>query len=132
MRSVPHRVIGLLGLDDGVFPRPSPRDGDNLLLGAPRVGERNPQAEDRQLLLDAVMAAQDHLVITYEGRGCGRTSRVPLGARGRAARRRRPDRSLERRELPWRRVWWTPLKSVDRRKFEPASWACPVPSASTH
>src|SRR5579875_1151858 len=35
MRSVPHRVVCLLGLDDGCFPRPSPRDGDNLLLDDP-------------------------------------------------------------------------------------------------
>jgi exodeoxyribonuclease V gamma subunit len=68
MRSVPHRVVGLLGLDDEVFPRPSPRDGDNLLLSDPRVGERDPRSEDRQLLLDALLAAGEHLVITYEGR----------------------------------------------------------------
>ena len=30
MRSVPHRVVCLLGLDDGVFPRKAPRDGDDL------------------------------------------------------------------------------------------------------
>ena len=32
MRSVPHRVVCLLGLDDGVFPRKAPRDGDDLIL----------------------------------------------------------------------------------------------------
>ena len=31
MRSVPHRVVCLLGLDDGVFPRHTERDGDDLL-----------------------------------------------------------------------------------------------------
>jgi exodeoxyribonuclease V gamma subunit len=68
MRSVPHRVIGLLGLDDGAFPRNADRDGDDLLLAEPHVGDRDPRAEDRQLLLDALLAATDHLVITYEGR----------------------------------------------------------------
>ena len=67
MRSVPHRVIGLLGLDDGVFPRDLVKDGDNLLLEDPRVGERDPRTEDRQLLLDALLAAGEHLIITYEG-----------------------------------------------------------------
>ena len=67
MRSVPHRVVCLLGLDDAVFPRKAPRDGDDLLLDAPRLGERDPRAEDRQLLLDALMAAQERLVITYTG-----------------------------------------------------------------
>ena len=31
MRSVPHRVVCLLGLDDGVFPRRRTRDGDDLI-----------------------------------------------------------------------------------------------------
>ena len=30
MRSVPHRVVCLLGLDDAAFPRKAPRDGDDL------------------------------------------------------------------------------------------------------
>jgi exodeoxyribonuclease V gamma subunit len=67
MRSVPHRVICLLGLDDGAFPRRSPRDGDDLLLDDPRLGDRDPRTEDRQLLLDALLAARDQLIITYTG-----------------------------------------------------------------
>ena len=41
MRSVPHRVVCLLGLDDGVFPRKAPRDGDDLMLDDPHVGDRD-------------------------------------------------------------------------------------------
>ncbi|MGC9222044.1 MAG: exodeoxyribonuclease V subunit gamma, partial [Solirubrobacteraceae bacterium] len=67
MRSVPHRVICLLGLDDGAFPRQAARDGDNLLLTVPRPGDRNPRSEDRQLLLDALLAAGDALIIAYSG-----------------------------------------------------------------
>ena len=67
MRSVPHRVVCLLGLDDGVFPRKAPRDGDDLLLVDPHIGDRDSRTEDRQMLLDALMAARDHLVITYTG-----------------------------------------------------------------
>ena len=57
MRSVPHRIVCLLGLDDDAFPRKAPRDGDDLLLDDPWIGERDPRSEDRQLLLDALMAA---------------------------------------------------------------------------
>ena len=67
MRSVPHRVVCLLGMDEGVFPRKSPRDGDDLMLRAPHVGDRDPRSEDRQLLLDAVLSATDRLVVTYTG-----------------------------------------------------------------
>jgi exodeoxyribonuclease V gamma subunit len=68
MRSVPHRVIGLLGLDDGAFPRHATEDGDDLLLAEPHVGDRDARSEDRQLLLDALLAATEHLIVTYEGR----------------------------------------------------------------
>jgi exodeoxyribonuclease V gamma subunit len=67
MRAVPHRVVCILGLDDGVFPRTSRVDGDDLLQRVPLVGDRDPRTEDRQLLLDAVLAAEETLVLTYTG-----------------------------------------------------------------
>lgn len=68
MRSVPHRVVCLLGLDDGVFPRVLRADGDDVLARTPAIGDRDPRSEDRQLLLDALLAATDRLIITYSGR----------------------------------------------------------------
>jgi exodeoxyribonuclease V gamma subunit len=83
MRSVPHRVVCLLGLDDGVFPRKAPRDGDDLMVDEPRVGERDPRTEDRQMLLDALLAATDRLVVTYAGNdertNTPRPAAVPVG-----------------------------------------------------
>jgi exodeoxyribonuclease V gamma subunit len=67
MRSVPHRVVCVLGLDDGEFPRRARRDGDDLLLAEPHVGDRDPRTEDRQMLLDALMAATERLIVTYTG-----------------------------------------------------------------
>ncbi len=83
MRSVPHRVVCLLGVDDGVFPRGTHADGDDILARAPRVGERDPRSEDRQLFLDAIMAAKERLVVLYTGAdertGAERPPAVPLG-----------------------------------------------------
>ncbi|ADU01101.1 exodeoxyribonuclease V subunit gamma [Mycolicibacterium gilvum] len=67
MRSVPHRVVCLVGLDDGVFPRVGVVDGDDALARDPMTGERDIRSEDRQLLLDAIGAATEKLVITYTG-----------------------------------------------------------------
>jgi exodeoxyribonuclease V gamma subunit len=67
MRSVPHRAVCLLGLDNGAFPRSAPRNGDDLLLADPHIGDRDPRLEDRQMLLDALMAATDRLIVTYSG-----------------------------------------------------------------
>jgi exodeoxyribonuclease V gamma subunit len=83
MRSVPHRVVCLVGLDDGVFPRLGMVDGDDALAREPLTGERDVRAEDRQLLLDAIGAATEKLVITCTGAnehtGQPRPPAVPLG-----------------------------------------------------
>jgi exodeoxyribonuclease V gamma subunit len=82
MRSVPHRVVALLGLDDGVFPRAGAVDGDDVLARRPMTGERDLRSEDRQLMLDAVLAATERLVVTYTGAnestGQRRPPAVPL------------------------------------------------------
>ncbi|MGV0783793.1 exodeoxyribonuclease V subunit gamma [Mycolicibacterium sp. XJ775] len=82
MRSVPHRVVCLVGLDDGVFPRLGAVDGDDVLARDPRTGERDIRSEDRQLLLDAIGAATQTLVVTYTGAneysGQARPPAVPL------------------------------------------------------
>ena len=83
MRSVPHRVVCLLGLDDDVFPRKERRDGDDLMLDDPYIGDRNGRMEDRQLLLDALLAARDRLIVTYSGNdertNAPRPPAVPIG-----------------------------------------------------
>ncbi len=83
MRSVPHRVVCLLGLDDGVFPRAPAIDGDDVLARTPLTGERELRSEDRQLMLDAILAASEQLVVTYSGAnettGQLRPPAVPLG-----------------------------------------------------
>ncbi|MCV7288229.1 exodeoxyribonuclease V subunit gamma [Mycolicibacterium wolinskyi] len=82
MRSVPHRVVCLIGLDDGVFPRLGAIDGDDALARDPMTGERDIRSEDRQLLLDAIGAATQTLVVTYTGAneysGQPRPPAVPL------------------------------------------------------
>ncbi|SCX25947.1 exodeoxyribonuclease V subunit gamma [Mycolicibacterium fluoranthenivorans] len=82
MRSVPHRVVCLVGLDDGMFPRLGAVDGDDILARDPMTGERDIRSEDRQLLLDAIGAATETLVITYTGAneytGQSRPPAVPI------------------------------------------------------
>lgn len=83
MRAVPHRVVCVLGLDDGAFPRVGAVDGDDVLARAPLVGERDARSEDRQILLDAIHAATQTLVLLYTGAdprtNAARPPCVPLG-----------------------------------------------------
>jgi exodeoxyribonuclease V gamma subunit len=123
MRSVPHRVVCLLGLDDGAFPRQPPRDGDNLLLLKPRPGDRDPRTEDRQLLLDALLAAREALIITYSGNdertNAPQPPAVPVGelldAIDATARVESPDRRRRARDQV---VVRHPLQAFDPRNFD--------------
>ena len=67
LRAVPARVIALVGMADGVFPRPSRDPGFDPAAGDPRPGERDAASDDRQLFLDALLAAGDRLIITAPG-----------------------------------------------------------------
>ncbi len=83
MRAVPHRVVCLLGVDDGTFPRRRSPDGDDIIETDPWIGDRDPRSEDRQLLLDAVMAAEERLLVVYAGAdprsGADIPPAVPIG-----------------------------------------------------
>jgi exodeoxyribonuclease V gamma subunit len=129
MRSVPHRVVCLLGLDDGVFPRQSTRDGDDVLARDPWVGERDPRSEDRQLLLDAICAAEEHLVITYTGAdertGAPVPPAVPLGELLDALDRTATVSGDQRvRDIVTTRQ---PLQPFDARNFTPGELRVPGP-----
>ena len=119
MRSVPHRVVCLLGLDDAAFPRKAPRDGDDLVLDDPHLGDRDPRAEDRQMLLDALLAASDKLIVTYTGNdertNAPRPPAVPVGELLDVIDRtvRRPDGRRAREQVVVRH----PLQPFDARNF---------------
>ncbi|MFJ2518185.1 exodeoxyribonuclease V subunit gamma [Cellulosimicrobium cellulans] len=129
MRSVPHRVVCLLGLDDGVFPRTAAPAGDDLLARHPEIGERDARSEDRQIFLDAVAAAGDHLVVVHTGAdertGAVRPPAVPvaelLDALDRVAT------TVDGRPPREHVVVQHPLQTVDERNFVPGALGAPGP-----
>jgi len=68
MRAIPHRVIVLLGLDAGVFPRQRDRPGFHLMERQRRLGDPHPADQDRYVLLEALLSARSHLLITWSSR----------------------------------------------------------------
>ena len=70
MRAVPFRVVCLLGMNDGDFPRRAPKaDFDLLALpGMARPGDRSRRDDDRYLMLEAVLAAREGLYVSWVGR----------------------------------------------------------------
>jgi len=80
LRQVPHRVVVLLGWDADRYPRVAGRHGDDLLGIAPRTGDPSASLTDRQLLLDAVLAARERLVVVARGRSEASNEPVPPAA----------------------------------------------------
>ncbi|RBP12641.1 exodeoxyribonuclease V subunit gamma [Pseudocitrobacter faecalis] len=68
MRSIPFKVVCLLGMNDGVYPRALPPLGFDLMSQKPVRGDRSRRDDDRYLFLEALMSAGQTLYISYIGR----------------------------------------------------------------
>ena len=68
MRSVPFKVVCVLGLNEGDYPRQvEPISFDLVGLNAPRKGDRSRKLDDRYLFLEALVSARDKLHLSYLG-----------------------------------------------------------------
>lgn len=77
LRSVPFRVVCVVGLDDGTLAA-GESEGDDLVANDPLMGDPDPRVDTRRVLLDAVVAASDQLIITCNGRSIKNNGHVPM------------------------------------------------------
>jgi len=69
MRSIPFKVIAVLGLNDGEFPRQRQPLGFDLMSLCPaKLGDRSRRGDDRYLFLEAIISARSALYLSYQGR----------------------------------------------------------------
>lgn len=68
MRSIPFKVVCLLGMNDGAYPRNIAPEGFDLMNGRTKAGDRSRRDDDRYLFLEALLSAQQTLYISYVGR----------------------------------------------------------------
>lgn len=76
LRSVPHRLVCIVGLDESAFGA-SVVDGDDLAQVPLRVGDPDARNDSRQVLLEALMSAADQVIITRTGHDIIRNHEVP-------------------------------------------------------
>ncbi|HEY5718574.1 MAG TPA: hypothetical protein VIS52_08775, partial [Motiliproteus sp.] len=68
MRSAPFRVIAILGLNDGDYPRQQVPFGFDLMASTPRrVGDRSRRGDDRYLFLEALICTRERLYLSFKG-----------------------------------------------------------------
>jgi exodeoxyribonuclease V gamma subunit len=120
MRSIPFRVIALLGMNDGEFPRTQKTLSFDLLAEDPEPGDRSLKDEDRYLFLEAILSARQHFLLSYVGRGVQDNAELPPS----------PvvselvdyvEASFRRAGAPVRPVTEHPLQPFNPRYFQEAS-----------
>ena len=77
LRSVPFRVVCVIGYDDGAV-GVAEMEGDDLVGRQQLVGDVDPRTDERRALLDCLLAARDRLVITCNGRNIKNNQPLPL------------------------------------------------------
>ncbi len=136
MRAIPFEVVCLLGMNDGDYPRRSPRSDFDLmgLPGQQRPGDRSRRDDDRQLMLEALLSARRVLYVSWAGRSARDNSVQPpsvlvsqlrdylaAGWRGEVLESCIAERTTEH-----------PLQPFSRRYFEGGSEGSTDPALFTH
>ncbi len=77
MRSIPFKVVALMGMDEASFPRKIFVPGFDLISAFPCAGDKNIRDEDRYLFLETLLSARQRLIITYTGMGIKDNCPIP-------------------------------------------------------
>ncbi|MBD8705974.1 exodeoxyribonuclease V subunit gamma [Pseudomonas sp. CFBP 13711] len=77
MRAIPFKIVCLLGMNDGDYPRAQPPLDFDLMGSDYRPGDRSRREDDRYLLLEALLSARDQLYISWVGRSIRDNSERP-------------------------------------------------------
>ncbi|MEB8432102.1 exodeoxyribonuclease V subunit gamma [Cocleimonas sp. KMM 6892] len=77
MRSVPFKVVALVGMNDGEFPRQDKHHSFDLMADKPLKGDRSRREEDRYLFLESILAARNKLLISFNGLSVKDNSDIP-------------------------------------------------------
>ncbi len=79
MRSIPFKVICILGLNEGDFPKIDRRPSFDLMGGMKnfKKGDRSSRRDDRYQFLDAILSARDALYLSYIGQSVYTNREIP-------------------------------------------------------
>jgi exodeoxyribonuclease V gamma subunit len=80
MRSIPFKVVAMLGMDFDKFPRTEIALSFSLIHEKVRDGDRNVKNNDKHLFLETLMSAQSYLYISYIGANAKDGSKLPASS----------------------------------------------------
>jgi exodeoxyribonuclease V gamma subunit len=80
MRSIPFKVIALLGMNEGEFPKLSRTPSFDLLVNHFRKGDRSRRADERYQFLEILLSARQQLIVTYIGQSLSQNNSLAPSA----------------------------------------------------
>ncbi|MDA3900810.1 MAG: exodeoxyribonuclease V subunit gamma [Spirochaetes bacterium] len=66
MRSIPFKVIAIIGFNESDFPRAAMRNSYDLIHRYPRTGDRSTRYDDRYLFLETLLSARKFLYFSFQ------------------------------------------------------------------
>ena len=77
MRSVPFKIVCLLGMNDDAFPRKFKTAGFDIIAKHPKPGDRSGRNDDKYLFLETIISARQKLYISYTGQSIQDNTSIP-------------------------------------------------------
>jgi exodeoxyribonuclease V gamma subunit len=77
MRSIPFKIICLVGLNTDTFPRDDQPLSFDLIARNSRIGDRSRRKDDKYLFLESIISARKKLYLSYIGQSIQDNSRMP-------------------------------------------------------
>ena len=77
MRSIPFKIICLVGMNGNAYPRQAKPLGFDLMARHPKPGDRSRRNDDRYLFLEAMLSAREKLYISHVGQSIQDNSLIP-------------------------------------------------------
>ncbi|HLP14602.1 MAG TPA: exodeoxyribonuclease V subunit gamma [Bacteroidota bacterium] len=78
MRSIPFKIVVMMGMNRGKFPRHSTRPLFDLMSqDHPKPGDRDSLTGDRYIFLETILSAKERLIITWNGFDSSASSEIP-------------------------------------------------------
>jgi exodeoxyribonuclease V gamma subunit len=77
MRSIPFKIICLIGMNSDAFPRNQQPFNFDLIAKYPQPGDRSRRHDDKYLFLESIISARQKFYISYVGRSIQDNSPIP-------------------------------------------------------
>lgn len=77
MRSIPFKVVAMLGMNFDQFPRKEQPISFNLIANKKQKGDRNVKDNDKHLFLETLLSAEQYFYISYIGKSSKDASTIP-------------------------------------------------------